>query len=660
MFDLFCGIWSEPGCAYAPFITMNVRDEDDPVMLSKRLNRLYKAGFGGVVIRHAGSCSDPYFSRLGLILEKAKNRGMSVIIEADDSVVSERSGKLGRLCPMDSAAAHLPAFRVFRKTEKGRTASVSLTAGEGLEPYEIGYTEDPSMPDRLCDAYSEAVISMILEPVSERFGKYLGSTLAGFMLRRAGAECVFPDETGTVPWNENIYGGFLSSGGDMEALMSLLEEPLVKKTGREAGHIMKQILCSCFCRYALDPLRKWCDGKNLLLFADSFDPLDPTVADHVSAPGACLSDFHGAKLAADCARHRGLPKCWGVIDGSEDLSAVQDRIYTAVRSGCNMTVIVNGADPCTDPLGEEREEDLRIVTSFIKRMSWLASSGSDLPEAAVLCSPEYLPKRQAGKLAEAGYSFNYLTVRDLMERAHVHGDGIHIDRYEYGTVLVDSAMRIDAEILRKLGELMAGGGVCIRSGGFAQAALQVPRGDHFRTDGGPDPFISRYRKSGCDFTVFCNPHDEPVSGEYITENSCGSKWFDPVNGDISPAFCSAVDKGFSYRVTVPSGGCAVLGADPGALPLLREEAPDPRETGLISSEAAGTDKDTFSADRGFAKAEFSADGIGGFTEVRVNGKKAGTLALRPYTLDISRLTSEGVNTVKTGRPVKGGVVRLYR
>ena len=655
MFDLFCDMWREPGAACSPFAVFNIRGDEEPDLLSKRLNRLYRAGIGGVVIRYGGVLDGTYFSLLDRLLEKAGNRGMSVIIEADTGPAASGCPGMGWLCGQGDPEAS-PVFRIFRKMEKGKTSGVSACAGEGLEAYEIGYVNTPGTPDRFDGGYAGAVISGILEKYSENCGKHFGNTVIGFMFRRIGSDCSFPRDDGLVPWNGNICEEFLSEGGDLEMLLSLVEEPLVKKVRREAEHLMRKILCRCYAEHTLDPVREWCDSRKVLLFADPADPYNTDITGHLSAPGAVLSDLHGAKLTADCARHRGLPRCCGFTDSSQNLWDIQKDVYTAVRAGCNLLVLDNLSDPSADLFEGEREEDIRILSSFMKRMSWLATSGTDMPEAAVLCSSGNVPLRQADELMKAGYAFNYLTAEDFMEKAHVHGDEIHIDRYEYSTVLVDNGMRIDSRILSKLGGFISEGGTCHRNSAFAGTVLAGAGSCGFRPSGGTSPYTVRYRKSGCEFVIFINTGDVPVPGSYVTENNGRGKWLDPVTGDIRDAVCSMADSGFTYTVNIPSGGCAVLGFDPGALPVTGEEARGP---GLVSSEAVSPAKNNFTADHGFSKAVFSAEKIRGFTRVLVNGRETGVLALRPYTADISEMTADGMNVVEADRWPDGVAVRLY-
>lgn len=304
-------------------------------------------------------------------------------------------------------------------------------------------------------------------------------------------------------------------------------------------------------------------------------------------------------------------------------------------------------------------------------MSWLGATGTNNPQAAVLCSSEYVPLNPVKPLYENGYTFNYLTLEHFMEKAHIHDGEIHIDRYAYDILLIDGRLRLDADIVKKIGHFVTQGGKMYRGSDFVGFMKKnVKLRSYFEGEAHGDLRTVHYTKSGCEFFLFVNEGETDINGHLITAISCAANDFDPFTGKINALVGEMTDGGFAYELELPAHTVKVIGFDPDSLPKLGKA--DEYSLLEIVSLAEGRMKFDHTPDEN-KTAVLSFVDIHDTAEITVNGEEAGRLIVRPYRCDITKFLHGGENEIEvkvTGSPAnvygkavktgfEGCTVRIY-
>lgn len=684
MYDIICDIWKNPGAAFSamPIWVWNAMPEREELV--RQIDSFHKKGVDAFVIkpgREIGEkyLSEEYFELVLTALHEAKRRYMLVVISDGATLPLGDHGEYVRSEPR-VAARRLYAspaggeisenedilFRVYAKLENGLLMDVALDKKDGYEAYDLvlGYAEGEDK-DLLDPVYAQSLIGNTYEKYAEKLGEYFGQTLIGFL--NEDASCSF----GGVTWTYDIAEQFLMEGGDFMALTSMLIEPKSKKTKREAEFLLNKILRDRLNEVYLKPLTSWCSEHKVGLFGYPRDEKNGDALGVYHFPGQFISagienrslntkESVAVKHAADCARHKGIARNFamcldngGDSEGSFTPDDMMRCVNYAVSRGCNMISPCNfyysaekaAEDGMTPDVGPANTwwKDYCGIAGYIKRMSWLGASGTNNPVAAVLCSSDYVPYTPVKPLIEQGYTFNYLSLDDFMEKAHIHDGEIHIDRYKYSLLLIDGRLRLNADIVLKIGKFITGGGVMFRGSDFIGAVKKnVKRTTHFRCESGENIRFTHYTKSGCPFFLIVNEGITPVYGELVTDIGCAAAEFDPFSGKTTPITGEMADGGFAYSLRIPPHSAKVVGMNPGALPLLGE-----RETERLSEIVALTKgRMTFDYKPAEGKrAVLMFDSVRDIADISVNGESAGRLIFMPYELDITDLLREGENTV---------------
>lgn len=688
MYDIICDIWKNPGSAFSamPVWVWNKIPQIDELV--SEINDFHKKGIDGFVImpgKELGDwyLSEEYFSVLKSVLEAAKKRFMiTVIADARDhsaSPVTEYLTSEKRLsarklyaksADVETALDEEILFRIYVKLENELLIDVAIDAREGYEAYDLvmGYA-DSNKADIFNPVYAESLVNGVYNQYADQLGEYFGNTLIGFLNR---GDAYNPG--GYIPWTYYLAEEFFEAGGDFMSLASLFFMPKSKKIRREAEFTLAEVLRKRFADAYTKPLTDWCGEHKIGFFGYTDDIGNTDSLSIAHFPGQYLGGQMGfqpltakesaaVKLASDCARHRGLSRSFALTfdkSGREDNpwnftsnEMMRNLNYVFARGGsmimpCNFYYSPEDAasdSENTPDVGQGNIwwKDYRKIAGYIKRMSWLCSTGTNNPCAAVLCSPDYVPTVPVKPLIEGGYTFNYLTLEDFMERAHIHDGEIHIDRYCYKLVLIDGRLRLNADIVLKLGKFITGGGVMFRGSDFIGAVKKnVKPTSYFEGEGGGNLRFAEYTKSGCPFFMLMNEGHTEISGRFITDKGFAAAEFDPFGGKTIPVGCEMVEGGFAYSITVPPHSVKIIGMNPTALPLL--EKPEVTELSEIVSLTDG--RMTFDykkADDKLVKLSFTD--IREIADVTVNGKEAGRLIFKPYELDITELVQDGENVV---------------
>ncbi|MGN1409002.1 MAG: hypothetical protein ACI4XJ_02375, partial [Eubacteriales bacterium] len=502
MYDIVKEIWKNPGAQYSPYPVWLWNGELDADKLVSQLDAFHKKGIDGVTIRTwrgmsgADYLSPEFFEIMTSVLEAAKKRRMAVVLSDDFSSAHEEAVKadanLGeRILFAQPTGGEIPEcgeilYRLCIKLEDGLLVDVQLGPDDGYVPYDfvLGFAQGCGA-DLMNPAVTENLAKLTYEKYYSALHEYFGSVIIGFYLTpEKNAES--DKNCGGIRWSGVMNDDWIEAGGDFLSLASLLFEPKVKKIRREGEFIYKNIVRERMISSYLAPMSKWCrehgvgliggisGGPGDIAYSECFD----VPASVVSCVGGEISDecLASVKCNSDMARHLGISHSAAELRYTGADAVADGKKLTPDEFMCEVnSAFTHGASmmmPCafnySDADAENTLTDMgqgsswwseyRRAAGYIKRMSWLNGTGTNNPCCAVLCSPEYVPVRPVRELYEGGYAFNYLSIGDLMKKAHVHEGEIHIDRYEYSILLVDSRLRLSAEIVTKIGKFVTSGG----------------------------------------------------------------------------------------------------------------------------------------------------------------------------------------------------------
>lgn len=682
MYDILCDIWKNPGAAFSamPVWIWNRMPEEDELI--RQIDDFHKKGIDGLVIKvdkgiGEAYLTEEYFALIKSTLDAAKKRYMLIVFCDNvsypngafaDVVRGEKRLAARRLYPVAEGAeideSEDRLFRVYARLEDELLIDVALDKKDGYVGYDLvlGYADGAGF-DTFNPYFADCLISNVYEQYYTRFADYFGKTIIGFMNEGASAYI-----NGSVAWTYGLEEEFFEDGGDFMSLMSLFFETKNKKIRREAENTHKKILRERLSRAYLQPLSHWCSEKGIGLFGYPDDIKNGEALENMHFPGQYLgnnaidillnaSGSTAMKYASDFARHKGLSRSFAMLfdncgTGESERVLTPDEmmrnINYAVSRGCSMIM------PCSfyySPVDEVSDvgagsiwwKDYRKIAGYMKRMSWLGATGENNPSAAVLCSSDYVPSTPVKALYEQGYSFNYLTLDDFMERAHIHDGEIHIDRYKYKLLLIDGRLRLNAEIVLKIGKFITGGGVMFRGSDFIGAVKKhVNRKTYFEGECGGALRFVEYTKSGCPFFLLVNEGGTSIDGRLVTDKGCTAADFDPFTGKTSELSCEMIDDGFAYNITVAPHSAKVIGMNPSALPRICE----PEVTALSEIVSLSPGRMTFDYNPEDGKcAKLSFTEIHDIADVSVNGQDAGRLIFMPYELDITEMLTHGENKV---------------
>ena len=610
-----------------------------------------------------------------------------------------------------------PQFQLWLAFEDGKLADVRLDPPRNPEreytPYYLilGYTggtirglspdEDDGQPNapKAADLLNPAATASFIAHTHEKYytalEEYFGQTVIGFFTDEPSVTGRGGRLDGGIPWSYDMIEEFFEAGGDFSHLAALLFEPVDRKLRKEAEHIFGETLRRRLGEAFYKPLSDWCREHKISLMGHPAESGDSDTLKYFDVPGQDLvwrmvepgteltsPDSILAKSAADAARHMGASRssveALGVCgERGNPWNLPPDEMMWYLNflfaRGTGMIIPHAFYYSLRTPLqSDERPPDVgphavwwkdyRKVAGYIKRMSWLNVMGTDNPEAAVLCSPEHTPVKPVADLYRDMISFNYLSLDDFMNRARVEHGEIVIDRYHYDTVLIEGRLRLNAEIVTKLGDFEVHGGRLYRGSDFAGYMKKHRKpSSYFDGETGGRLRFTHMTKSGCEFFIFINEGLEPVRGRFVTDLSQAAYRFDPFTGKEEPLTGQMAEGGFAYPLTVPGWSSVVLGFDPDGLPLLG----DPAEERVVEIVSLAEGRMTFD----YAPAEgrrvlLTFEGMHDTGDVTVNGQPAGRILFRPYELDITALLREGENEVSVevtpspantwGKPVRTG------
>ena len=626
------------------------------------------------------------------------------VVEVDGRMASRRLYAQPESAPVREGDEVL--YRLYLKIEDGFLAGTSFAPDEGYEGYNfiLGYTggtirglredEDDGCPnapksaDLLNPMTTATFLSLTHERYYEALKEHFGQTVIGIFTDEPSLTGRNAKMDGGIPWSYATIEYFMDEGGEAEQLPALFFDTKEKKIKREAEYIYSKALRKNLEDAFYAPMSDWCRSHNIALMGHPSKSSDCDLMKFFHIPGQDLvwrmvepgteltsPDSVLAKTAADAARHQGATRSSCEVFGvcgekgnpwnftPDDMMWYLNFLFAR---GCNMilphafyyslkTPLQSNERPPDVGPGNIWWKDYRKIAGYIKRMSWLSTAGTNNPHAALLCSSDHVPYIAVRPLYEQGYTFNYLTIEEFMDRAVVNNGKICIDRYEYDVLLIDGRQRLNPDIVKKIGHFVTQGGKMYRGSAFGDFMRKnVKKTSYFDGETQGKLRFAHYTKSGCDFFLLVNEGLETISGRLITDISCAAENFDPFTGETSPMYAELTEGGFAYAVTVPAHSVKVIGMNPKALPTIGT-AKKQTVCELNALNAGRMKFDFKPAENRIVKLSFTE--IHDIAEVRVNGEDAGRILFRPYEIDITKFVREGENEIEV--EVTGSMANIY-
>ncbi len=582
----------------------------------------------------------------------------------------------------------------------------------GIRPdEEDGQPNAPAAADLLNPEATAAFIASTHEVYYKRLREDFGSTITAIFTdepsltgRCANMGKTETDESGRItvthkiPWTYDFHETFGMVGGDAKQLAALLFTPAEKRWARDGKYNYDAALRQGLLENYYKPLQDWCLHHGIALTGHPAGSQDMAMEEAFDIPGQDLvwrwvepgneltsPDTPLAKCSADMARHKGISRnlceVFGVCGKSGnpwDMTAAEMMWYLnfLFARGVNMIVPHAFYYSLQTPLqSNERPPDMgpgniwwdqyKPLAGYIKRLSWLNTTNTNNPQAAVLCDGDMMPVNAVKPLYELGYSFNYLTMEQLEDKVHVHEGKLRIDRYAYDTLLIDSRLRLTPSLVRKIGEFVTQGGKMHRGSDFGDFMKKNVKMTSYFDGQNKDIRFIHLTKSGYPFFLLFNEGETTAKGYLVTDKSGACKRFDPFTGKTTPVLAEMCDDGLRYPVEVGPWSVQILGINTDVLPEL---GTNPTEVlSEIVSLCAERQSFVYTAatDGKPRVVRLCANEVHDRLDVTVNGQSAGCILYKPYQLDITALLQEGENTVTWtvtgsmantyGKPVEVGV-----
>ncbi len=659
MFDIVREIWKDPGSAWSCMPVWLWDAEPEKEEMIRQMDFLHRHGVGTLLIREEGLSEEAFLAAGEAAAEAAAKRRMMLVFSVPDGAVRDPEKPAcrmhARFADGEMPGDETPLYRIWVKREKGLLAGVALEEKEGYECVLLTAGPDGSgCSDRMDQDCGDRLIRGFLSPAGVRFAEAGGTAVAGFFIDGSGELSFTPDQGEGIPWTGDLIEEFFEAGGDFDDLAALFFEPKEKKRRRDGLHYLRQAAASRLRRAFYEPLGKWCAGNGFALYGIS-DAAQDLLDVPVRRCGAgTAEDAAAVKLAADTARHRGLPRGGVILSGKETtLDETMRGLEKLFAGGAGLVI------PGTVSYGKKEKDapSFAPLTGYLKRMSWLNGVGSNHPVAAVLWEPGHPAIPSVAALDTAGLPYNYVTPADLFARARILDGTICLDRYRYDRLLIDGTFRLSKELEEILEAFRSGGGRVYRGSDFIGHLTGVRPSVRFE-DGEGDVRVSRHTKAGCPFFLLINEGEEDRHGSLLFGDSGAAFRFDPVTGSIEPVRCRMAEEGFACDLTVRPGETVVIGLDPDALPLLGEST----EPVIAEIAALSPPRMTFSFRSGPSRsARLRLRTLSGPADVTVNGQKAGRFLLRPFEIDVTPFLLEGENTVEIlpENAFSGAEIRIY-
>lgn len=689
MFNILSDIWAHPGAVHAPVVPFDITDVsvDEIEVHIKELRSLgcdtllitadedckvseavLDALFAAASYRHMlvfihESIVTAYTGMTDTMLRACNPMSCSHILKISDSpvdsygvgeeLVSElnvryKDGVLenaGSISPSDRAAA-----------AENRKMYISLSAEtDGIDLLECNTAE---------------ILVGAFEIFFERFREVSAGSLVGFKTDRinryVSSDCIY--------WTYDMIERFHALGGTDIMLVSLLSDNQPKRPSRhykEGLRIYKKALAELLNESFCNPLSEWCGKNSLSLTGEVPYEFISDMSSSFTLPifsdegfDSVKTDFDSIwfsiKCLADMARGEGFTGA-GYKCNSMDADSLMKEVMLAASASCSLIFFPDGF-VLRSHLNEigVRREDMRQMFTYIKRLSSLGTSCGCMSDVAVLCDNGMIPYSGASKLTAIGIKFNFVSLKQLTERAYIHNGKVLIDKFAYSTVFVDPRIRMSPFDVKKLGELPVQGGKMYIGGLFGDYAKKHLKISDFDKECAGKVTKLETIKSGCEFLILLNRFDKAVDLNLKIDLGKRAYIFDPESGNKTAIVPNGtIDEPYK-SIHIASYGICVIGMNSD------EFSEKPQSVPLKVSEIIALKQGENTVDIPFSdemKCYIYVDSFNGaFCDVILNGIEIKRILYPPYSADITDIVSVGENMliVKADGDVHGACLHIFR
>ena len=363
----------------------------------------------------------------------------------------------------------------------------------------IHFGEDDGQPGAppSADLLNPAAVKTFIEITHERYyqalGKHFGHTIIAMftdepaILGRRG-------KRGLRPWTDGFLLWYEQHGGTELDLAALWLD-----IGPDTEHkrrVYKQAVNALLEQSYYQQISEWCTQHKIALTGHPERSTDIGLLKYFHIPGQdvvwrwvapenelAVTGEHStmAKCSSDAARHAGLRRnaneCFACCGPNNihwafsvwDMKWYMDWLF--VR-GVNL-LYPHAFFYSIDGKGryDERPPDVgpnniwwpyyRIISDYMKRLSWLNTDSVNQAQVAVLCEPDHLPWRIVRPLYEHQIEFNYLENRLFEGRVKVEGGCLRIAAQKYRVLLIEEPVEITPAVDRILLEFLEQGGIVV-------------------------------------------------------------------------------------------------------------------------------------------------------------------------------------------------------
>ena len=401
---------------------------------------------------------------------------------------------------------------------------------------------------------------------------YFGDTVIAIFTDEPGVRGRIP-LAGSIAWTDDFFDYFLNEM-DIEELpiLFLKSDERYDAVFKKYMNIVNRLVGERF----FDPISKWCAAHNIALTGHPEKSSDIGALKHFQIPcqdvvwryiepasDSSLIGEHSTmgKCSSDFARHRGIrrngnevlgccgPKENGWLMTLSDVKWYLDWLF--VR-GVNLIYPHAFFYSVTKPRCDERPPDVgfnsywwdnfRLLSTYIKRMSYILTDSTNVCDTAFLCGSHDLPYEYTRAFFENQREFNYLEKELLETSATVKNGYIVVEKQSYKNIVIEETSLLSpktTDILRQF----------VKQGGEVFTAFPNDEFTYIDSPGKLIDFIQKnvsiypankdlrasvILKNTKKFVILTNEGEERIYGELSVKDASQIDAINPMTGEIFP------------------------------------------------------------------------------------------------------------------------------
>lgn len=535
---------------------------------------------------------------------------------------------------------------------------------------------------------------------------------------------------GLVPWTNDFLHWYLDCGCtelDLAALWFDLGETTAIKRKQFKQAVNKKLEHSYYAQ-----ISKWCLDHNIALTGHPEASDEIGLLKYFHIPGQdvvwrwvapekdlAITGPHStmAKCSSDAARHlkrrRNSNECFACcganrIEWSFNVSDMKWYMDWLFVRGVNLLYphaffySVEGEGRYNERPPDVGPNNIwwpyyRIISDYMKRMSWLMTDSVNQAKIAVLCEPDCLPWQITRPLYEHQFEFNYLENTLFESEVKIAAGKILIAAQEYSVLVVEDVNHLTEAVISKLRLFTAQGGkvfiynptqaalklesVCEITD-FAHivpAVSRVLNADLILEPSNPNLRVSHVIKDDIHFYLLTNEQDQVIQGQAGVSEIGYTELWDAWNGNIKePEVVSINGDSMQFKVKLHPRESMIIAVDPKQRPVVKvpekqasilrtvelnkgwqiQNPPVNMETAdELESWTDFPEMENFSGTLTYTnKFELKALSTGNsiqldlgevceLARVFVNEREVGVKLMAPYTFDLTEYVKEGNNII---------------